>query len=114
MRSAPKLYIEVHRAGFLYGHAVAHLPMRFGRHEINVPVMRPQGSTTDWLSGLLWGGGIRYRNPKQMLMASVGQPTSTHKTLSCGHIVVEISILNKDFPTYVVWPDESAERNSSI
>ena len=104
VRSAPKLYIEVHCGGSLYGYGVMHLPMRYGKHEISIPVLRPQGSTADWLSGLLWGGSIRYRNPKQMLLGTERKPP--HKTLSCGYVVVETNILRKGFPKYVRFDSE--------
>eukprot|EP01084_Bolivina_argentea_P232441 391763_1 len=68
LSDAPKLFVEIYsssKAIDFYGYGIMHMPTQRGKHKLSIPIFRPCGSTTHWLSSLLFGGNVRYRNPKE-------------------------------------------------
>jgi len=106
VKDAPKFYVEIYNSSNtstidFYGYGVVHLPItNSGKYEISIPIFRPSGSTYDWLSSLLFGGNIRYKNPKQMLLET-NSAIAHNKTVSCGNVILEVNILRTGFPNYV-------------
>ena len=81
------------------GYGLIHLPVHYGKHKLSIPLFRPSGSTSDWVSSLFWGGNIRYKKPKDMLLKTDNK--FPHRTESCGNVMVEINILKTGFPKYI-------------
>ena len=52
-----------------------------------------------WILSLIFGGNVRYKNPKDMLLKIDNK--FPHRTISCGNVTVGINILKTGFPEYV-------------
>lgn len=76
-----------------------HIPIKRGKHKLFIPIFRPSGTTQDWISSLFFGGNIRYKNPKEILLKNDNK--RLHKTISVGYVEIEINILKTGFPDFV-------------